>query len=150
MESRERALLGLAIISGFVFTVATLALILQSTLPKNMCEPWNWMPYLLIIISSLGVFVGGLTHYLPLEYLEKKARTDEVKTKQTVLLNCLPEEEKRVVEILLNGPKFQSEISRETGFGKVKTHRVLKRLETRGVIILERVGKTNLVRLVLK
>ncbi len=150
MDDKEKVLLGLALISGFIFTVSTLALILESTLPKDMCEPWNWIPYLLIITSSLGVFVGGIVHYLTLEYLERKERIDKTKAKREVLLNCLPGEEKKVVECLLEGPKFQSEISRITGFDKVKTHRILKKLEARNVVKLEKIGKTNIVRLVLK
>ncbi len=150
MNDKERVLLGLALISGFIFTVSTLALFLESTLPKDMCEPWNWIPYLLIIISSLGIFIGGLVHYLTLEYLERKRRVDSIKAREEALINCLPSEEREIVKCLLDGPKFQSELSKMTRFNKVKTHRMLKRLEARGVVSLEKIGRTNIVRLVLK
>ncbi len=150
MNAREKVLLGLAIIAGFIFAVSTLALLLQASLPKEMCYPWNWIPYLLTVIASLGVFVGGLIHYLTLEYAERKLKYKEEMTKKKAILNCLPEEERKIVELLLDGPKFQSEIRRLTGLDKVKVHRLLKRLEARGVIQIEKIGKTNIIRLVLK
>ena len=42
---------------------------------------------------------------------------------------------------------FQSEISRIEGIGKLKSHRILQRLSDRGVIEIEKHGKTNIIRL---
>ncbi len=143
-------ILGLAGISGFVFIVSTTALIIQSNLPKEMCYSWNWIPYLFVIIASLGVFVGGLVYYTTMRYAEARREKDSFEAEKKALLSCLPNEEKMIIETLLDGPKFQSEIAKETGLGKVKTHRLLKKLEARGIVHIEKIGKTNIVRLVLK
>ncbi len=150
MNEKENVILGLAAISGFIFLISTLALVLEKTLPKDMCYPWNWLPYLFVIIASLGIFVGGVVHYLTLEHFEKKHRLGEIRKRESMLLNCLDEEEREIVKALLNGPLFQSELSKKTGYNKVKVHRIVRRLSGKGVISVEKVGKTNVVRLVLR
>ena len=57
--------------------------------------------------------------------------------------------EKRVIDKLIEqkGTALQSEISRIEGMGKVKTHRVVKDLERKNVITVEKYGNTNRISL---
>ena len=66
-----------------------------------------------------------------------------------VILNFMSYGEKKVIDKLIeqNGTALQSEISRIEGMGKVKTHRVVKDLERKGVIAIEKYGNTNRINL---
>ncbi len=144
----KRIILGVGIIAGFVFIVSFLSLLLQSTLPPELCscQPWAWLPYLLPLLGSLGIFVGGIAYYLASTYSEKLRQRESADK----LLSCLPEEEQKVIRLLLTGEKLQSQLVRETGLSKVKVHRVLKNLKSKGVVEIEPYGKTNLVKLKLE
>lgn len=64
---------------------------------------------------------------------------------RTVVLKFLSYNENRVLKKLLeyNGTVLQSEISRIPNMGKVKAHRVLKDMQMKGIITIEKYGKTN-------
>ena len=68
---------------------------------------------------------------------------------KTVLLKFLNYNENRIVKKLIenNGSVLQSEISRLPNMGKVKAHRVLKDMEIKGIISIEKYGKTNRINL---
>lgn len=62
-------------------------------------------------------------------------------------LSKLDEDEKKVYETIKNnkGSMYQSDVIKETGFTKVKTSRLLDRLEQKGVLERKRRGMTNIV-----
>jgi DNA-binding MarR family transcriptional regulator len=62
-----------------------------------------------------------------------------------VFLKFLSYNEKKVINKLIEqkGPVLQSEISRLESMGKVKTHRAIKDLEKKGIIVVEKYGNTN-------
>ena len=68
---------------------------------------------------------------------------------KTVLLKFLNYNENKVLKKLIehNGNVLQSEISRLPNMGKVKAHRVLKDMEIKGIISIDKYGKTNRVTL---
>jgi hypothetical protein len=64
-------------------------------------------------------------------------------------LRLLRPDERKVVEALLNaeGSMLQKDITHETGFSRVKTHRVLARLLQRDVVVSEKHYNTNRITL---
>ena len=68
---------------------------------------------------------------------------------KTVLLKFLNYNENKIVKKLIenNGSILQSEISRMPGMGKVKSHRILKDMKIKGIISMEKYGKTNHINL---
>ena len=68
---------------------------------------------------------------------------------KAVLLKFLNYNENKVLKKLIehNGSVLQSEISRLPNMGKVKAHRVLKDMEIKGIIYIEKYGKTNRIAL---
>ena len=68
---------------------------------------------------------------------------------KAVLLKFLNYNENKVLKKLIehNGNVLQSEISRIPNMGKVKAHRVLKDMEIKGIISIEKYGKTNRIAL---
>ena len=61
----------------------------------------------------------------------------------------LPPDERKIVSILVEhgGEMKQAELVAFSGINKVKVHRILKKMEERGLIELVPVGKYNIVRL---
>ena len=66
-----------------------------------------------------------------------------------VALRLLESDERKVVEAIIEagGSLLQKEISWETSFSRVKTHRVLVRLIRRGVVTSEKYYNTNKITL---
>jgi len=56
----------------------------------------------------------------------------------------LKDDERKIVELLMNsgGSTLQREIARQSGFSRVKTHRILYRLSTRGIVVAEKYFNT--------
>jgi len=64
---------------------------------------------------------------------------------KTAFLKFLNYNENKVMKRLIenNGTILQSEISRMPGIGKVKAHRILTDMKIKGIVTLEKYGKTN-------
>jgi uncharacterized membrane protein len=69
----------------------------------------------------------------------KEALPKEQQSLEAVL-RVLKDDEKRVVEMLreTGGTMLQRDIARKTGFSRVKTHRILHRLSTRGIVTAQK------------
>ena len=78
-----------------------------------------------------------------------EAPTRSVEAPLEVARRLLESEERRVVDTLVKagGSLLQKEISWETGFSRVKTHRILVRLLRRGVVTSETYYNTNRITL---
>jgi uncharacterized membrane protein len=73
-------------------------------------------------------------------------REREIKSAKKKVLDALllPEEKKVMDEIEKHGGSLrQNEISRNTGFSRVKVHRIVKNLEKKNLIIKQQYGMTN-------
>jgi len=72
------------------------------------------------------------------------------KARVETALRVLSDDEGKVVQVLMEagGQMLQKEISWETGFSRVKTHRVLVRLLRRGLVSAEKYYNTNRITLV--
>lgn len=99
------------------------------------------------LLATLGVVVGAGTYYLMSQQIETKQESIKKDTK--IILKLLSEDERKAIGKLVDGggKALQAEISRLPGLSKVKSHRIVKRLEKRGVVTVEGFGKTNVVRL---
>ena len=106
----------------------------------------------LVIVGCIIGIVGVLVYYVA--FPEIKSPPHEVKESGSydVILRFLKEDEKKVVEFLRNSgnESLQKDIVKDTGFSKIKTHRILARLAERGLITAQRQGKTNRVRLLIQ
>ncbi len=105
------------------------------------------MLYFVPVIAFMGLVVGMFTYYILAERIEVKQ--EQLKVNTRILLNLLEPGEKKAVEKILEegGKVYQSEISYLPGLNKVRTHRILNRLEQRGIIRREKLGKINMIRL---
>ena len=99
----------------------------------------------MLAVSVLGVAVGAGAFYLLTGILEKQKA--EVKWNASLLLKFLSEDERAVVGMLLrkSGVAYQSEVAGLEGMSRVKAHRVISRLQKRGVISVRKAGKINVL-----
>jgi len=124
---------------------------------------------LLIIIILILVVVVPFTYYHISNSLKKEIennmqlisqitnknhdnKQEECSTAESCkkfVLKFLDYNENRVIKKLIenDGSVLQSEISRLPNMGKVKAHRILKDIEIKGIINIEKYGKTNKIQL---
>lgn len=125
------------------------------------------MPILLLFGIILALLLPLIVLYTSLqvdrklsasaELLSKLASTDHKfrRMHQTssigreLIARLLDPKEMAVVERLIERPKgmMQSEIVKMPGMTKLKAHRVVERLHHKNIITVQRVGKTNLIKL---
>ena len=118
-----------------------------------------WVSPILLIIAVVPISYYFITQRLE-EKLEKNLnvisklikKNNSVSNKgpkeiddKNIILKFLNPSERKVVERLVEnrGKVLQSEISRMQGMTKLKTHRAVKDLERKGIIVTESYGKTN-------
>lgn len=153
--SNRRAIAGAVILVCIISIVLYLPTILKELNPttcvvNGVCQHEQRLELLnqLVPVFILsGVVIGAMVFFFMTTKLENKKK--ELENVTQALVQFLNKDEKAVVQkILENGGKvMQSEISRIEGVGKLKSHRILQRLSDRGVIEIEKHGKTNIVKL---
>lgn len=107
--------------------------------------------FFLLLIFSVGLSSGLLAfyYYFP-EVRTRKHVTDApdaTATPMQVIKYVSTEEENAVIEAIheLSERTYQFEIARVSGLSRMKVHRVLKRLEERGIIRRESEGRGSRV-----
>ncbi len=103
--------------------------------------------YVLPIAVFISAIVGTAVAYILMSRSEEAKRRASVNAK--ILLNLLRDDERRVIEKLIEhgGEMRQYELVHATAMNKVKVHRILRALEDREVIFVEKIGKVNNIRL---
>ena len=99
------------------------------------------------VFIIVGIIIGAVLFFFISAKLDSRKKDLEKVTK--ALVDFLNRDEKLVVQKLLenNGKVLQAEISRIESLGKVRSHRVVQKLVDRGVIEVEKYGKTNTIKL---
>ena len=147
-EKNKSIFLVLGIITGFVFIVAFSALYVSDAIQNNnACGCVIPIPYMILILSSLGIFVGSAAYYFTVSKYVKEGKTRNENINYT--LNFLEPKERKLVNELIKSKSGlkQSELEKLTGFHKVKVHRILYKLEASGIIQKETNGKINKISL---
>lgn len=99
-----------------------------------------------IIISFLGSVISIFAGLSLLDLLRKKERKEI--TKDVVDSMILPDEKIVIKELENNnGELTQSDLVRKTKLSKVKVHRIVKRLESLGIVSKYPYGVTNKIKL---
>ncbi len=99
--------------------------------------------YLFPFIAFIGLLIGTIVYYIMSDKVIQQEQSLKKNTK--IILNFLTQQEKKVIETLLenNGKVQQYELSHLPNLNKVKTHRILINLEQKGIIHKEKLGKIN-------
>jgi uncharacterized membrane protein len=110
-------------------------------------EPVEQTPSFVIpplrVLLFLGIIFGG---GIALIVLRRRKKTQEV------ILSVLDEYEKGIISSIekAGGTVNQKKIVQDTNFSKAKVSRVISKLVERGLVEVERRGRTNIVRLIKK
>lgn len=154
MNEIQSLLLILGIITGFVFIVTFTSVYVSDVLiNQNACGCVIPIPLMLVILSSLGLFVGFITSFVFTKKINKETQ-DMIKEKKIlriIFLKQFDQEERKVIEYLIQnkGNTTQSEISKLLN-DRVKAYRIIKKLDKRGIIKIKNnnnSNKTNLISL---
>ncbi|VVB75244.1 Uncharacterised protein [uncultured archaeon] len=102
---------------------------------------------LIPLFILIGVAIGAVVFFFMSSRIE--GTKQDMKKVTDALIQFLGKDEKQVVQKLLenHGKILQAEVSRIEGIGKLKSHRIIRRLADRGVIEIEGFGKTNIIKL---
>jgi uncharacterized membrane protein len=144
--NRKIAIIGLILITGFIFGVSFATLYAQTHIVGGTaCSCTLPIPVLIPTFSSLGVLIGSIVYYLMFSKI-KETEKQSTRDARNLLGMLQPNERKIIEKIVENGGKIsQSKLSSK--FGKVKTFRLLETLRKRGIINKEKHGKTNMIEL---
>ena len=137
----------------FILIVTVPKLIEQSAPEMCLAENGNCLheEQTEFITTLVPLFIGGgaILGALALYLFYEKSMPSEKEHDASIALSLMEREERKVVSRIVEegGRITQSEVSRIEGIGKVKAHRILERLEKRGVLAKEQYGKTNMIKL---
>ncbi|MDD5336911.1 MAG: hypothetical protein PHS02_00320 [Candidatus ainarchaeum sp.] len=100
----------------------------------------RYMPLVLL----LGIVIGAASYYF---ISERQPRT--IAFRKEIAYSLLDSDERKVFAKIVEskGKVLQTELSRLEGIGKVKAHRIVERMEKKGIVEKEGFGKTNMIRL---
>lgn len=100
--------------------------------------------FLFMLVSNILALIFGFISYL---FLAKNFDINKEKEKKYLnnILNILEKEEKNIIEYLIknNGVATQYELVKISKTNKVKVHRIIEKLEKKGVIEKQKIGKIN-------
>lgn len=148
----------LVVLVDKIFTTAPINIILESgqeVVTQNSSYYTLGEVILLIICAFLIGLSVILIYYTSNGYIkeyflpDKKEKLVEDKSKDKLIINLLKGDEKTVYQEILNSKDgiLQNELVLRTGLSKVKITRVIHRLELKKLIIKERHGLTNRIKL---
>jgi len=153
MDVRRQIVLGLIVVSVFIFLVTVLvfvfALYSEGQPVPGLLQPFiQYHMQFMVIMGLFGVCSGLVVYSIMNATLEKQEKI--VQTNLGIIGKFLTTEDREVVRLLVEkeGMTTQSEIARLPGMSRLKAHRIVKKLEERGIIHVEKYGKINMLRLV--
>jgi hypothetical protein len=135
-------IISLAILTGFVFIVSLTIYYVEKNHNNGVCGCTVPEPILIMILSSLGLFVGTLIYYFLSKRHDKERIDNTINAEATLLF--LDKDERKVIKSLIKfkGSVNQSQLDNLTGLSRVKVFRILKRLEEKEIIFKEEKGRT--------
>lgn len=154
MNERKKQLIAITLLLVFA-TIAILGTYYYVT-STGLTDPivgWIFFYHFefMLLISLGGVAMGALSFYLFDSKIDRKTlqQREIVKKNTRVLLDFLDFDEKRIVEKLLEekGKARQYELAYAASLGKVRAHRAVKKLSSKGVVEVQRLGKVNTIKL---
>ncbi|RLG21444.1 hypothetical protein DRN74_02685 [Candidatus Micrarchaeota archaeon] len=143
MEDENKAFIAAVIVGVFVMVVSFTALYVQNEITTgNLCGCVLPIQYLIPLLGSVGFITGVIVYHMT--HARERAKPQDKDLEK--MLALVPEEERKIVELILKNKEIsQSKIGKETGFSKVKVHRIVKKLHSMGIVEIKKKGKTNIV-----
>jgi len=153
MDIRRKIVLGLVVVSVFIFLVTVLVFV-YALASEGQQVPDFLLPFMvyhiqfMVVMGFFGLFSGVVVYSILNATLEKQKKI--VQTNTDIIMKFLSGEDREVLRLLIQkeGMTTQSEIAKLPGMTRLKAHRIVRKLEGRGIIHVEKYGKINMIRLV--
>lgn len=143
----------LVILVDKIFTTTPIQVVLE-TGQEVITQDSNYYNLGEVVLLVICAFLIGLSatfiYYNSNEVIKKHfSYLKRDKSKEMLITNLLKDDEKKVYQEILNSNNeiLQNELVRKTNLSKVKITRIVRRLELKGLIIKERYGLTNKIKL---
>jgi hypothetical protein len=94
-----------------------------------------------VFVMLAVIFVASLLYYLFSLKIDNKQKI--IKSNIELLYSILDFEEKKVLKKLISNDGFISQMELSKSFGKLKSHRLIKKLEEKNIVFVKREGKKN-------
>jgi len=131
---------------SFILLIVFLSLLLGEHFQVESCACPSMVSqnFILLFIILAVIFVGGIVYYLLSLQIEKKEKALEFNL--DTIMKFLDDDEKNILKQTKQnkGEILQSKIK---GITKLRTHRALKKLQTKGILELEKIGRKNKIKL---
>ena len=147
-ETVRSLFLVLTILLGFIFIVSFSSIYVSDAIRNNnACGCVIPIPIMILILSSLGLFIGSLAAYILVSKHLKERK--EMSKNLEFTLKFLEQDERKIIRTLIShkGELNQSEFERLTNLHRVKVHRIIERLRSKGLIEKISNGKINKIKL---
>ena len=146
VEGFWKRLIGITVIlTVFIGLVSGGFLAVHRFVTGPYCNCVSSLLLTVIAMSVTGVIVGiSIYYYLSGSF---KAQRQDIREKALKTVRFLPKEQREIMNYLIDerGEALQKDIVEETELGKVKVSRMLKKMETRGIIEREENGMSKKV-----
>jgi uncharacterized membrane protein len=153
MEIRKKIILGITTVAIFIFLTTVLAFVFAlysqgQEVPELLAPFIHHHIEFMLLMGIFGLLSGLIVYSIMTQTLEKQKKI--VKTNTDIIMKFLGHDEREVLQLLLtkDGMTTQSEIAKLPGMSRLKAHRITKKLESRGIIYIEKYGKINMLRIV--
>ena len=153
MDSRKLIVLGILVVSLFIFLVTVLVFVYSLSsvgqpVPGFLQLFIEFHIHFMVLMGLFGVLSGLIVYRLTSSSIESHKKL--MKTNLGIIMKFLSDDERKTVKHLLSkgGTTTQGEIGKALSISRLKAHRIVRKLEERGVIHAEKHGKINMVRIV--
>ena len=132
---------------SFILLIVFLSLLLGEHFQTQSCGCPKMVSqnFIILFIILSVIFIGGLVYYLLSLQIEKKENI--INKNMEVLYSILDKDEQNLLDFLIrnNGTINQNDLSKK--IGKLKSHRIIRKLEQKKIINITKQGKNNLIKL---
>lgn len=153
MDKNKKIVLGIGIIAGFAVLVALLVFSYITVGEGMNPNPISGLIIshhveFMVATSFLGIVVGAGVYYLLKEEVAQKEIV--ANSSAQLVMKFLSKEEREIIGLISEkeGMTTQAEISKLPGMTRLKAHRIVEKMEKKGLVFVEKYGKVNMVRLV--
>ncbi|MBI5223915.1 winged helix-turn-helix transcriptional regulator [Candidatus Micrarchaeota archaeon] len=144
--------LTLVLVSCFIFLITLLVVVFSlypnGDAPELLRPVIEYHTQLMVMMAILGVSTGFFVYRTLNAKIEKQQKV--IQSNMELIMRFLSAEEREILNLLneKQGRTTQSEIAKLPGMSRLKAHRLIKKMEERRLIHIEKYGKINMIRIV--